>query len=77
MEIAIKSEIEAQKMYKEFLELDTPKEFEDRIKNFVKNERNHEKILRNIFDDWYPEKDPKPVKKSVSIEGQIKSEDND
>jgi len=53
------------------------KEFEEKIKNIVKNEKNHEKTIRNIFADWYPEEDPQPVEKSVSIEGQIKSESKD
>ena len=77
LETAIKSEIESQKMYEEFLSLDTTKEFEEKIKNIVKNEKNHEKTIRNIFADWYPEEDPQPVEKSVSIEGQIKSESKD
>lgn len=77
IELSIKSEQEAQKTYEEFLERDIPEDFKNRIKASLKDEKDHEKFLRNLFNDWYPDETPKLEKDSVNIEGQIELESNE
>ncbi len=72
LELSIKSEIEAQKTYKLLLEQDISEDIEKKIKNILKKEKSHEESLRNIYSDWYPDKEPKITRESVDIEGQIK-----
>lgn len=71
IEIAIRSEMDAQKAYKKLLKSDFSPEMKERVKEFVKQEAGHEEKLRDLFRDWYPDKELQMPEKVMNIEGKI------
>ncbi len=59
LEIGIKSEIESQKVYNSLNERKLPKTIKKQLKFLKEEEEGHEETLRGIFQELYPNKEPK------------------
>ncbi len=71
IEIAIKSEIDAQRAYKKLEKSDISPEMKEKVKEFIEQESDHEEKLRTLFNDWYPDKELQLPEKIMNIEGNI------
>ncbi len=58
LESGIKSEKEAQRVYGQLSKKDIPQFLEKKLTRLEKEELGHEKILRNLFSTYFPNKDP-------------------
>ena len=58
LEFGIRSEMEAQKMYGGLAERDLPRILKNKLEFLEEEEVEHEKRLRELFDDEFPDKEP-------------------
>ena len=58
LEVGIRSEIEAQRVYSKLMERDLPNSFRNKLDFLEKEEEGHEETLRSIFNELYPNDEP-------------------
>lgn len=77
LENGIRSEIEAQDVYNDISEVGVPTILKNKLKFIINEEKEHERILRSIFNSYFPDEDPKlpeeSIKPSPSIDENIDS----
>ena len=75
LEMAIKSEIEAAKLYRRIRGMVANRELKSRLSFLEKEEKSHRKLFEAAYARAYPEIDPKMSRKSFvpSVEDAIKS----
>ncbi len=73
IEMGIRSEMDAQEAYGMVAEQDIASPLERRLRNLKKDEKNHEKKLRDLFREKFPDEDPQ-IPESTKLPDDIKSE---
>ncbi len=57
LSFALKSEIEAQHLYEKINEIDRDDSLETIIERLIDEEKSHQRKIRSMFDDFFPEKE--------------------